>query len=107
VALATDHPSGLQKSRLVEIRPVQIGEVHLLGWEIVNTEDRALSADVGTVSAINTFVGIDEHLRNGSRRGICGSGGDCGSGALCDADKVFGAGVSDYISHGFCSSGLL
>jgi hypothetical protein len=78
---------------------VLFDEILLLFGHIFERVNRVGRADWDTGAAVNAAFGIDVHLSGGFEAGLVGLGVNAIGGADVDAERIFDAGISDYISH--------
>src|SRR5215831_19537175 len=80
-----------RKPGLLEVRPVLLGKISLVGGQLGFGEDGVLGADAGAVSAIDAFIGIDEDLGNRAGGLIRGLRRDGRGSALGNTSEILNA----------------
>jgi hypothetical protein len=78
---------------------VLVDEILLLFGHIFERVNRVGGTDWDTGAAVNAAFRIHVHLSGGFEGRLVGLGVDAIGGADVDAERIFDAGISDYISH--------
>lgn len=78
---------------------VFLDEILLLFGNIFERMNRVGGAGWDTSAAVNAAFGIYIHLSGGFEAGLVGLGVNAIGGADLDTERIFDAGISDYISH--------
>ena len=84
---------------MLEKDGVFLDEIFLVFGHVFERVNRVGSADWNTGAAVNAAFGIHVHLSGGFEARLVGLGVDAIGGANLDTQRIFDAGISDYISH--------